>query len=336
MIDVLTEDPNRMILKNKRTVQIMLIFTSVSLAWIVFLLLLYYLTMPLSGSLTIEKLGQAGDYFGLLSSLFTGLAFAGLVITILLQREDIKQQQKDSDRKTFENNFFELLRLRDKVIDSINNSTYFKKEGNALYSLYNSLIGRIKYEYADEVIEINIDENNIVYDKEGKAIGEKTEPPQNLSEMPLEEKIQLLDDKNALVYRYLSVEERYRNQADFENRFLAGYYSILETILEYIDEYRMPAETTIYLKILNSVMVDHERVLLFYHVSDIGREKLIKLVGKFKLFEDLNEEDLFDQEHKDYLTNYLRLISLEEAKLGDSTLRNEREQFFVKRTPYRD
>lgn len=325
-----------MSLKNKRTIQIMLIFASVSLAWIVFLLLLYYLTMPASGSLTIEKLGQAGDYFGLLSTLFTGLAFAGLVITILLQREDFKQQKIDSDRKTFENNFYELLRLRDKVIDSINKSTYFKKEGNALYYLFNQLIGRINNEYADEVIEINIDENKIVYDKEGKAIGEKTEPPPDQSEIPLEERVLLLDDNNALVYRYLSVEERYRRQADFEDRFLAGYYSILETILEFIGENRIPEETSIYTKILHSIMVDHERVLLFYHVSDVGREKLSKLVGKFKFFDDLSEEDLFDQQHKDYLREYLRLISLEEAKPGDSTLREEREQFFVKRTPYRD
>lgn len=36
--------------------------------------------------------GEFGDTFGALNALFTGLAFAGVIIAILLQREDIRQQ----------------------------------------------------------------------------------------------------------------------------------------------------------------------------------------------------------------------------------------------------
>ena len=42
-----------------------------------------------------NKSGVFGDSFGLLTSLFSGLAFAGIIITILLQREELKHQREE-------------------------------------------------------------------------------------------------------------------------------------------------------------------------------------------------------------------------------------------------
>ena len=39
--------------------------------------------------------GQFGDMFGAVNSLFSGLAFAGVVIAILLQREELQQQREE-------------------------------------------------------------------------------------------------------------------------------------------------------------------------------------------------------------------------------------------------
>lgn len=41
-----------------------------------------------------DQAGTFGDMFGAINALFSGLAFAGLIITILLQREDISIQRK--------------------------------------------------------------------------------------------------------------------------------------------------------------------------------------------------------------------------------------------------
>lgn len=43
----------------------------------------------------LEKAAQFGDSFGALTSLFSGLAFAGLIITILMQREELKIQRTE-------------------------------------------------------------------------------------------------------------------------------------------------------------------------------------------------------------------------------------------------
>jgi hypothetical protein len=59
-----------------------------------------------------------GDIFNSLGALFTALAFAGLLITIIYQRLDFNQQNRINNIQTFENNFFRLLEQHHRVIDS--------------------------------------------------------------------------------------------------------------------------------------------------------------------------------------------------------------------------
>ena len=84
--------------------------------------------------------GDFGDMFGAANALFAGLAFAGLIIAILLQREDLElqreelklsreelsgqRQQLEEQNKTlrkqnFEDTFFQLLRLQNDLTESL-------------------------------------------------------------------------------------------------------------------------------------------------------------------------------------------------------------------------
>ena len=56
---------------------------------VAYFLLFYYVV-----HVNMEKRGQFGDMFGFLGAMFSGLAFAGLIVTMLQQREDL-QNQKD-------------------------------------------------------------------------------------------------------------------------------------------------------------------------------------------------------------------------------------------------
>lgn len=53
------------------------------------------LAILFGGSATMETRGQFGDLFGGVNTLFTGLAFAGLIYTIVLQRSDLDMQAKE-------------------------------------------------------------------------------------------------------------------------------------------------------------------------------------------------------------------------------------------------
>jgi hypothetical protein len=65
-----------------------------------------------------ENAGTAGDMFGSISSLFSGLAFAGLIATLILQkvelslqRSELSDTREEFERQRFENRYFSTLRL---------------------------------------------------------------------------------------------------------------------------------------------------------------------------------------------------------------------------------
>lgn len=69
-----------------------------------------YITWPIS-ELSVTKSGVFGDSFGGVNALFSGLAFAGLIITALLQRDEIQLSRQAFERQQFEASFFNLLSL---------------------------------------------------------------------------------------------------------------------------------------------------------------------------------------------------------------------------------
>ncbi len=73
--------------------------------------------------------GLFGDQFGAVNSLFSGLAFAGIIVTILLQKRELRlqrqelinsrekfdEQNRTLERQRFENTFFRLLDLHNDI-----------------------------------------------------------------------------------------------------------------------------------------------------------------------------------------------------------------------------
>ncbi|UZH54868.1 putative phage abortive infection protein [Salinimicrobium tongyeongense] len=93
-----------------------------------------------------ERKGQFGDSFGAINSLFSGLALAGIIYTIYLQkkelslqrkelsdtREEFKTQNKTLSLQRFENTFFHLLELHHQIVNAIDIDIYKNKPISAL------------------------------------------------------------------------------------------------------------------------------------------------------------------------------------------------------------
>lgn len=77
-----------------------------------------WLTWPVS-ELSISNAGAFGDTFGLTTSLFSGLAFAGIVITILHQRQELTESREIFRIQRFEGSFYRLLDLYRENLASI-------------------------------------------------------------------------------------------------------------------------------------------------------------------------------------------------------------------------
>ena len=92
--------------------------------------------------------GTFGDMFGAVNALFSGLAFAGVIYAILLQRKELSLQRREleltraelkgqkiqleNQNKTlqvqnFENTFFQMLMLHHQIVNSIDKIEFTSK-----------------------------------------------------------------------------------------------------------------------------------------------------------------------------------------------------------------
>lgn len=85
----------------------------------------------------LNNSGVFGDSFGALNTLFSGLAFAGIIISIFLQSQELKETRKELrgqknalEKQNFEETFFQLLRLHNEIITSLN---YDNRKGRACF-----------------------------------------------------------------------------------------------------------------------------------------------------------------------------------------------------------
>lgn len=62
--------------------------------------------------------GTFGDAFGVLNALFSAVAFAGVMATLLIQRSDLKDAQVSSERQQEEGHFYNMLKLQQDVVSS--------------------------------------------------------------------------------------------------------------------------------------------------------------------------------------------------------------------------
>lgn len=81
--------------------------------------------VPIKGT-SFEERGQFGDSFGVLNSLFTGLGFGGVVVTLILQQRqlahqeaEIKVQRESEERRHYEETLHRLLGLYTQTLNDL-------------------------------------------------------------------------------------------------------------------------------------------------------------------------------------------------------------------------
>lgn len=85
-------------------------------AYYIFLYVGYVTSVDASGNLTGVRSGTFGDAFGALNALFSGLAFSGVLVTLLLQRKDLEDGKLQSAKQQTESQFYNMLNLQQQVI----------------------------------------------------------------------------------------------------------------------------------------------------------------------------------------------------------------------------
>ncbi len=100
-------------------------------------------SLPRGDIIKLSALAQLGDAFNILTSLFAGLAFAAVLVTIKIQkeeleetREEFKKQREIMDLQQFDNKFFQMLNVFNDVIKNIKSFNDGYKDGNSMQFQY--------------------------------------------------------------------------------------------------------------------------------------------------------------------------------------------------------
>ena len=235
--------------------------------------------------------GTFGDQFGAVNALFSGLAFTGLIYTIILQRRDLKLQRDDlglqreelaltrheMEEQTaefekqnetlkvqrFENTFFNMLSQFQEVVNNL--SAQYRKYGDNV-----DISGRELFENYFETVTVYVD------------IPTEDRSVQGFRGM-----------KNAIKRLGLNGYNKADAPAYFDH-----YFRLLYRILKFVKE--SPLITDFeqeydYTSILRAILSRYELVWLYYDgLSEYGHDKLKPLIERYAMLKNLRVDLLVD------------------------------------------
>lgn len=236
----------------------------------------------------MDKVGQFGDSAGAINALFSGLAFAGVIITILIQNYDSKRESESSNRIRFENIFFQMLSLQQEIVRDLSytedmNEKIINKKGElfAYRKVKEHISGRELFTYFYENKQfITEDENSRKIVVHG-----------------LKELFQIEKDKS--IYEEIVIPT-----------YFDHYFRHLYRIVKFVDQTPFLPKDDFntrynYIGILRSQLSKDELIFLFYNgLSSYGSEKFKALIEKYAILKNIrldllaNDEDIELYERK--------------------------------------
>lgn len=251
--------------------------------------------------------GQFGDLFGSVNALFSGLAFAGLVITIIQQRHDlqlqrqaINQSKKDINQQNetmkierFENTFFKMLEVQQSIVNDLyatdSHTKWVKQDAPNGISTKEILTkdeyrGRNLFYYVFVLCNHKLANQIFPYDTSASGLSE------------------------VIKFRGKACFDDYMTTTMFDH-----YFRHLYTILKFIEENDWLGETKQYqyATFVRATLSRYELVMLYY--NGFFHPKMMKMMERYCLLNNIRTELLpMSLEYN----NYLKRVGLTNDELN--------------------
>lgn len=246
-------------------------FIRIFLASMCFVLCVFYLDAsylkgwPFHGW-SRESIGQFGDSWGFVTSIFSVAAFFGVLISISFQNKALKHSEEMTKRQTetlnlqgFEGNLFQMLNIFQSIIQDmdINN----KQTKHVVYS------GRDVFYY--------------MYERKFKEICS----------------VNIVDGLNAEVMKE-RLNENFDALFNIRQQELGHYLRFLYSIFRYIDTASISEEKKFfYGRIVRAQLSNFELYTIFYNCFSTYGRSFVKYAEKFELFDNLHIPGLVLYQH---------------------------------------
>jgi len=248
---------------------------------------LWLMTYFLLKDLDENDRGTLGDMFGTVNALFSGLAFAGIIFTILLQRKELKYQRdelkatrtefviqnKTLKTQRFESTFFGLVNLHNQIVNDID----FKR-GDGHFVPEEILSGRDVFQQAylelrNELKKEDISVNRAYLRMYGKHNTDFGHYFRNLYRI-----FKIIKETEFVSMSEIDDEIKDKKQFYKEENFK--------------EQYR-------YTSIMRAQLSDYELFILFYNcLSKLG-EKFKPLIEEFSILKTMPKHFIEHKEHQD-------------------------------------
>jgi hypothetical protein len=262
-----------MVMKHKNSLLIWL-------AVVVAICAAYFFVMYVWFPGNMEKRGQFGDMFGFLGALFSGLAFAGLIVTIRQQREDLKNQRDEIELQREDLKAqTEALKLQKEEIRQTNEELKLQRKE---MEEQNKTIMLQRFETTFfNMLKNQMEIRNAIKYPDGLGVYEGKDAIERIYQTGFA-KIQKLG-----------------YNVPFMKYYMSHFFRHLIQTLKIIDaaDFLSCREKYYYSEILSSHMSIHELCSVFYYcLSDEGKENAKFLVEKYALFKPLNNGETFSKD----------------------------------------
>lgn len=217
-----------------------------------------------------EQLGQMGDFFGgVLNPLLTFLTFTGLLITIVLQKTELREARREFERSA------DALHLQNAAITRQSfESTFFQ-----MLSLHNTIVNAIRVQKSADVELRGRECFNYFYttisDIYKSRVTRKGAP--------------YYGDEQA------TIEYSFKEFWNDQQRNLGHYFRYLYNIIRFVSESEFRDGP--YIRLIRAQLSDQELLVLFYNCLTPQGKNFKKLAEQFCLFDNMNPMHLLNQNH---------------------------------------
>jgi len=259
--------------------------------------------------------GQFGDMFGAINALFSGFAFAGIIVTLLLQKRDLVETRNAMSNERFDNTFFQLLNVH---IDITQNISARGGSGREAFTAFNEYLKQSDQDFhvfcaleklSRPQVRTIIDSRNVnvqIYPELEEAdvtnINESLKVGIGAFNNYLDETVAMHEQK---------IKDAYTNASKQYIDHFSHYFRNLYHILKFIDESRLIEKNNKnnYAKFVRAQLSDIELVVIFYNSickielpgraeMELGYPKMGKLLVKFDVLQNMNPLSLIHPIHK--------------------------------------
>lgn len=294
--------------------------------FVILIVLLYPSVLHLFIDKDSEK-GLLGDSFGLLNTLFTGLAFSGVIITILMQRHELIKQRIDNEKsrleekkQRFEKSIFMLINLHLDIIDKLE---FLSKRKRDVFIAYNETIVASASELETFVTLRKLTPSELSIfaslksDDEVKAeFSESTyfslQDVNILSEIKKNGDTAILDSFQSKDHdvHIAILKKAIKKSQKLHRDVLAHYFRNLYNIIKTIDNasFLSDDEKTKFVNLVRTQISNEEMISIFYNsiveidegttgMKPLGYPKMTRFIKKYKLLKHLGNYSYFHEIH---------------------------------------